>query len=80
MQDKIDDLECAIDDLDTAIATLNRYEQYNKEVADLKMYKSALEYDLDQLKQKREELSVINKKEAQKENIEQERQYWREAI
>lgn len=80
MQDKIDDLECAIDSLDTVIATLDRYEQYNKEVADLKMYKSALEFDLDKLKEEVEELVEKEIKAAKKENIELEKQYWREAI
>lgn len=80
MQDKIDDLESAIDNLDTVITTLSKYEQFNKESADLKIYKSALELDLDDLKEKQEELQVIEQKEAQKENMELEKQYYKEAI
>lgn len=55
MQEKIDDIESAIDNLDTVITTLSKYEQFNKEVADLKIYKSALELDLDNLKEKQEQ-------------------------
>lgn len=78
--EQIDDLEYAIDNLDTAITTLARYEQYNKEVADLKIYKSALEIDLDKLKEQYEELVEKEQKQARNENIEQEKQYWKEAI
>lgn len=80
MKEKIDDLEYAIDNLDTVITTLSKYEQFNKEVADLKIYKSALELDLDNLKEKQEELQATEQKEAQKENMDLERQYWKEAI
>lgn len=78
--EQIDDLEYAIDNLDTAITTLEKHEQYNKEVADLKIYKSALEFDLDKLKEQHEELIEEEKKEARNESIEQEKQYWKEAI
>lgn len=78
--EQIEDLEYAIDNLDTAIITLARYEQYNKEVADLKVYKSVLEFDLDKSKEEAEELIEEEQKEARNENIEQEKQYWKEAI
>lgn len=80
MKEKIDDLESAIDNLDTVITTLSKYEQFNKEVKDLKIYKSALELDLDNLKEKHEELQVTEQKEAQKGNMDLERQYYKEAI
>lgn len=80
MEQKIDDLEYAIDNLDTVITTLEKHEQYNKEVADLKIYKSALEYDLDKLKEQFEELIKEEQKQARNENIEQEKLYWKEAI
>lgn len=78
--EQIDDLEYTIDNLDTAITILAGYEQYNKEVADLKIYKSALECDLDKLKEETEELIEEEQKQARNENIEQEKQYWKEAI
>ncbi len=80
MESKIDDLEYAIDNLDTVITTLSKHEQFNKEVADLKIYKSSLEIDLDKLKEKQEELQATEQKEVQKENMELEKQYWKEAI
>lgn len=80
MKEKIDDLEYVIDNLDTVITTLSKYEQFNKETADLKIYKSALELDLDSLKAKQEELQETEQKMAQKENVELERQYLKEAI
>lgn len=80
MKEKIDDLEYAIDNLDTVITTLSKYEQFNKETADLKIYKSALELDLDSLKVKQEKLQVQEQKMTQKENMELERQYYKEAI
>lgn len=80
MQDKIDDLEYAIDNLDTVITILSKYEQFNKETADLKIYKSALELDLDKLEERQEELQATEQKEAQKENMDLERQYYKEAI
>lgn len=80
MEQKIDDLEYAIDNLDTVITTLNKYEQFDKEVTDLKIYKSVLELDLGNLKEQQEELQATEQKEAQKENMELEKQYWKEAI
>lgn len=80
MKEKIDDLEYAIDNLDTVITTLSKYEQFNKETADLKIYKSALELDLDSLKAKQEKLQAQEQKMAQKENMDLERQYLKEAI
>lgn len=80
MQDKIDDLEYAIDSLETAINSIKGYKQYKQDAKDLTMYKLALEYDLDELKQHNEELSEEERKEAQKENIELEKQYYKEAM
>ena len=78
--EQIEDLEYVIDNLDITITTLARYEQYNKEVADLKIYKSALEFDLDKLKEEAEELAEEEQKQARNENIEQEKQYLKEVI
>ena len=80
MEQKIDDLEYAIDNLDTAINAIKKYKQFEQDAKDLMMYKSALEGSLDELKQQNEELSKEERKEAQKENIELERQYWKEAM
>lgn len=78
--EQIDDLEYVIDNLGTVITTLEKYEQYNKEVVDLEIYKSALEFDLDKLKEEAEELTEEEEKQARNENIEQEKQYLKEAI
>lgn len=78
--EKIDDLEYAIDNLDTAITTLSKYEQFEQDAKDLAIYKGALEYDLDELKQQHEELINRQQKRLKKENMEQEKQYWKEAI
>lgn len=78
--EQIEDLEYVIDNLDITITMLAKYKQYNKEVADLKIYKSALEFDLDKLKEEAEELAEEEQKQARNENIEQEKQYWKEAI
>ena len=78
--EQIEDLEYVIDNLDITITTLARYKQYNKEVADLKIYKSALEFDLDKLKEEAEELAEEEQKQARNENIEQEKQYLKEVI
>lgn len=56
MEEKIDDLEYTLDNIDTTITILSRYKEFNKEVADLKIYKSALELDLDDLKNEYEEI------------------------
>lgn len=80
LETKINDVEYAIDNLETTINTLKPYKQFEKDVKDLEIYKSALEYDLDQLKEQEEELVAEEIKQAQMEDIEQERQYWREAI
>ena len=80
MEQKIDDLEYAIDELGTVIKILERYEQFKQDAKDLDMYRGALEYDLDELKQQYEELNKEEQKEAQKENMDLEKQYWKEAI
>lgn len=80
MENKVEDLEYAIDNLESAISALKNYKEYNKEVADLKIYKSTLEFDLDKLKEEYKELSEEEQKEAKRENSEQEKQYWKEAI
>ncbi len=80
MEQKIEDLEYAIDNLDTVINTLKQYKQFEQDAKDLDIYKGALEYDLDELKEQYEELNEEEQKEAQKENMELEKQYWKEAI
>ena len=80
LENKIEDLEYVIDNLDITITMLAKYKQYNKEVADLKIYKSALEFDLDKLKEEAEELAEEEQKQARNENIEQEKQYLKEVI
>ena len=80
LETKIDDLEYAIDNLETVINTLKVYKQFKKEVKDLDSYKNALEYDLDDLKGQYEELCEEEIKQAQMEDMELERQYWREVI
>lgn len=80
LETKISDVKYAIDSLEETINTLKIYKQFEKEVKGLEMYKSALEYDLDQLKEQEEELVEEGIKQAQMEDIEQERQYWKEAI
>ena len=77
---KIEDLESAIDNLDTVINTLKQYKQCEQDAKDLAIYKGALEYDLDELKQQYEELNEEEQKEAKKENMELEKQYWKEAM
>lgn len=77
---KIEDLESAIDNLDTVINTLKQYKQFEQDAKDLDIYKGALEYDLDELKQQYEELNEEEQKEAKKENMELEKQYWKEAM
>lgn len=80
MEQEIDDLEYAIDNLDTVITTLSKYEQFKQDATDLAIYKSALEGSLYDLKQQGEELQGTEQKIAQKENIELEKQYWKEVI
>lgn len=80
MEEKIDDLEYALDNLDTVITTLNRYKQFKKEVADLRLYKSALELDLDNLYEEYEDLCEEDRKEAEKEIMVLEKQHEREVM
>lgn len=80
LETKINDVKYAIDSLEETINTLKIYKQFEKEVKDLEIYKSALEYDLDQLKEQEKELVAEEIKQAQMEDIEQERQYWKEAM
>ena len=80
MESKIDDLEYAIDSLESAINALKGHKEYNQDVADLEMYKMALETDLDEAKKEYEELSEEEEKEARIENMELEKQYWKEAM
>ena len=80
MEEKIDDLEYTLDNIDTTITILSKYKEFNKEVADLKIYKSALELDLDNLKEEYEELCELDRKEAEKEIMALEMQYYREVM
>lgn len=80
MENKIEDLEYAIDSLESAIRALKEHKEYKRDVADLEIYKSALEDDLNEAKKEYEELSEEEEKEARRENMEQERQYWKEAM
>ncbi len=80
LEQKIDDLEYAIDNLETVINSIKGYKQFEQDAKDLIMYKLALEYDLDELKQQNEELSKEERKENQKENMEIEKQYWKESM
>lgn len=80
LETKIDDLEYAIDNLETVINTLKVYEDFKQITKDLESYRGLLEYDLDNLKGQYEELCQEEIKQAQMEDMEQERQYWREVI
>lgn len=75
MEEKIEDLEFAIDNLDGVITTLSKYEEQNKNVTDLKMYLDALKYDLDESKEQQEELDEQEQKELEIENREREIEY-----
>jgi len=80
LEAKIEDIEYAIESIDTTINILKKYEQFKSEVEDLKIYKSALELDLDGFKIEYEELEEQEGKEARIENKEQEKAYWKEVI
>lgn len=75
-EEKINDLEYAIDELGTVINTLKVYAEYNKTVDELEYEKSLLELDLESEQVKYEELA----EEGRNDTKELEREYWREAI
>lgn len=75
MEDKIDDIEYAIDNIDSAIDTLKKYKQYEAETSQLKDLIEALEFDLEELMDKRDS---NNGYESQlKEDL---NRYWRDVI
>lgn len=80
LQEKIDALQYATDELGTIISNLKIYKDYEKTCNDLECYKSSLELDLEQLEVEQNELYEKEREEAEREINELERQYWKEAI
>lgn len=76
IEEKINDLEYAIDELGTVINTLKKYTEYSKTVDELEYEKSVLELDLEAEQVKYEELV----EEGINDVRELERTYWKEAI
>lgn len=76
IEEKINDLEYAIDELGTVINTLKKYTEYSKTVDELEYEKSVLELDLEAEQVKYEELV----EEGINDVKELERAYWKEAI
>ena len=80
LEEKKDNLEYAIDEIDTAIYHLKKYKRYKDMCEQLTDYKSCLEFDLDELNERYEELVEEKIKEAQEERKEREIEYWKGAI
>ena len=80
LEEKIDDIKFAIDDIDNVISRLKDYEEYKAVCSDLECKKSILELDLEALEVEYEELVEQEIQNARNENKELERQYWREVV
>lgn len=80
LKEKIEDVEYAIDQIDTAIRNLKKYKRFTDICGNLECEKSALELDLEEFNVKYEELVEEEINRARNESREIEREYWKEVI
>lgn len=77
---KIDNVDYAIDQIDTAINNIKKYKEYEDICNDLECEKSVLEDCLEALNVQYEELYELSIAMNKKEQTEREREFWREVI